>query len=235
MEKTTCKNCGKEFEGNFCSYCGQKKINRHDTRELMDYLGDAFELKRGFFITFITLIKQPSKLVKEYLEGKTKIYQNPVTYLFTIISLLIITDIIFSYFDDENPDPNFLLYLIILPLVISTAISIRFIYPKSGLNVIERLLFSFYYISSFTLFLVFIEFTSLLFSTKFVNTIDLILFGTWIIGISIQYFRPFFVNYNYKTVRSILTGIASFLISFIFILLIIGLLGILGILDDTIW
>ena len=81
MKKHTCKNCSEEFEGNYCNNCGQRYIDRHGFYEIRNYIGDAFELKRGFLKTIIGLIHHPATVVKEYIGGNTKSYQNASFYL----------------------------------------------------------------------------------------------------------------------------------------------------------
>ena len=91
MDVLKCKNCGEDFEGNFCNHCGQKKFaSKVNFKIFSSWIIDAFDYHSGLINTFLHLQTKPGVLVHDFLAGKTKSYFNPVTYLLISFSLAII-------------------------------------------------------------------------------------------------------------------------------------------------
>ena len=85
-----CKNCKNIHYGKFCPNCGQRDIanNRLKFSEIIsDFLDNAFNIHKGLFFTFWSLIVSPGKVGKSYIEGQRKIYTNPVRYLIIGIAI----------------------------------------------------------------------------------------------------------------------------------------------------
>ena len=81
-EVAKCKNCGSEVAENYCSTCGQKKIDRLTSRYILTLLqNDLFDFDRGLVYTFIQLWVHPGKTVRSYVNGRTKTYYSPLKYL----------------------------------------------------------------------------------------------------------------------------------------------------------
>lgn len=81
-----CKNCGHEFEGNFCSHCGQNAdVHRFN---FLYFLKETFfsslDIENGFFNTLKQLALNPGKAIKEYLEGKRVSLYVPGKFLLLI-------------------------------------------------------------------------------------------------------------------------------------------------------
>lgn len=96
---TTCKNCGCENIGNYCSKCGQKVfVKRFTLKAFLWVLFDTFTLERGFYHSVFMMFLKPGKLLNDYIKGKTREYINPLKYLLIIGGLfafiMIKTDII---------------------------------------------------------------------------------------------------------------------------------------------
>ena len=101
-ELNICKNCGNHFQGNFCNVCGQKVITSRFTLKMI--LHDAlsiFNLERGFFYTIYELFKNPGKVIKEYLDGRTKVYFNPLKLLIILVGISVLIMIITNSYDDS--------------------------------------------------------------------------------------------------------------------------------------
>lgn len=93
-KETACLNCGNNFEGNYCPYCGQKAT----TKRLM--LG---EMLSHFLITFFggdniflrtchDLFVRPGDMQRDYLLGKRVRYKNPFQmFLYTITLYAVIS------------------------------------------------------------------------------------------------------------------------------------------------
>ncbi|MFY0696913.1 MAG: DUF3667 domain-containing protein [Balneola sp.] len=79
----TCKNCGEEISGDFCSYCGQKtKVDRINAQYILSEIPNTFfQIDTGLFFTIKEFFKRPGNSIREYLEGKRKNYIRPVSYV----------------------------------------------------------------------------------------------------------------------------------------------------------
>lgn len=81
-----CKNCGKEFSGNFCPHCGQsakiEKINLPNFIE--EFTNTVFQVNRGFPFTIKELFIRPGHAIRDFIEGKRKNYFKPIAYAFLL-------------------------------------------------------------------------------------------------------------------------------------------------------
>jgi hypothetical protein len=79
---TVCKNCGREFSGNYCNNCGEKIYRDHD-KKISHVLDEAFHfithLDGKFLKTFKLYFSKPGLVSKEYCEGRRKKYFKPVS------------------------------------------------------------------------------------------------------------------------------------------------------------
>ncbi len=113
-----CKNCGTEFEGNFCPNCGQKSnsgriVLRDSLKEIAEHW---FGLDNPFFRTMRDLTIRPGRMLKEYIGGKRKSYTQPFRYfIFILATYLIFRQLVgfdpIEAFSEmlgarEMPDPN---------------------------------------------------------------------------------------------------------------------------------
>lgn len=81
-----CKNCGNNFEGNFCNLCGQNsKVERLNFSSIVNEISDSiFQVNRGFFFTFKELSVRPGHAIREFIEGHRKYYFKPLAYALTL-------------------------------------------------------------------------------------------------------------------------------------------------------
>jgi Protein of unknown function (DUF3667) len=79
---TACKNCGSTLAGNFCQNCGQKAdIHRVTFKHLAhEFFHAITHADKGFLYLVKELSYRPGHVASEYLEGKRKIYFNPLTF-----------------------------------------------------------------------------------------------------------------------------------------------------------
>lgn len=91
VEKVICKNCGEEFEGNYCNYCGQRWIKKINWVFIIENLGNTFEFKKGVLYNLKNFTFNPQKAISEYLNGRTKPFLNPVSYTFLGLALFFIS------------------------------------------------------------------------------------------------------------------------------------------------
>lgn len=91
QEPTECKTCAAPLSGRYCSQCGQRVINRHITlRALFSELVSLItNTDRGLLYTFWMLMKNPGKVVRDYISGSTVMYASPLRY--TLIGTAIVT------------------------------------------------------------------------------------------------------------------------------------------------
>jgi hypothetical protein len=93
MSTIHCKNCNKNFHGNFCPNCGQaaKVTNINAQYFLHDIPHSIFHVDKGFWYTLKWMFTNPGKTLKEYLEGKRVQHFKPfafVVIMSTIATLL---------------------------------------------------------------------------------------------------------------------------------------------------
>lgn len=84
-----CLNCGKEYTGNFCPYCGQKaKTKRLKLREILADLANSIIGGDNKFVnTLRDLCCRPGHLVREYLQGHRSKFYNPLQMLIWIVTI----------------------------------------------------------------------------------------------------------------------------------------------------
>ncbi len=81
-EEYTCKNCGKEFKGNFCPECGQsvKELERPFQFLIIDFMGNMFAFDTRFFKTFVAILFKPGRLTHDYIKGHRVKYMPPFRF-----------------------------------------------------------------------------------------------------------------------------------------------------------
>lgn len=75
-----CLNCEQPLNSKdvFCSNCGQKNVEKLSFSNFINQLvSGLFSYDSRFWTTFLTLIKKPGKVSKDYIEGKRAPYVNP--------------------------------------------------------------------------------------------------------------------------------------------------------------
>lgn len=79
-QKEYCLNCKSTLRGEYCHYCGQKKIDTHEgsiVKMMSHFIGDFVHFDSAIFRTAIPLLVKPGFLVNEYLKGKRARYLSP--------------------------------------------------------------------------------------------------------------------------------------------------------------
>ncbi|MFC2089547.1 DUF3667 domain-containing protein [Bacteroidota bacterium] len=98
---SSCRNCGYEVSGAYCSNCGQKfeDVNKPMKEILSDLVG-IFNLDASIFNTIKPFLFKPGYLSLEFLNGKRKRYLSPLRlYLFLSIVFFFVMRI---YFNSDN-------------------------------------------------------------------------------------------------------------------------------------
>ena len=88
----TCLNCRHSFEGKFCPNCGQSaEIKRLTWHSLVHQTVHFFmHIEKGFLYTIWSFFVQPGKAAFNYLKGKRRQYQPPVSYILILTGIYII-------------------------------------------------------------------------------------------------------------------------------------------------
>lgn len=223
-----CKNCGAEFEGKFCSQCGQKNIEgRFTIKELLhNFFHTLTHVDSGILYLAKELFIRPGIVAKEYIEGKRKKYYNPLQYL--ILTVAISTFITVNYnilgpkaTPEALSNPNdyqrffsslneFFYKYINVVLFLSVPLSAffsRLFFRKSGYNFAENLIFNSFIAAQRTL--VFIILSVFIYFLKDMYLIFIgIYYLFWLVYFTFA-FVQFFGENIYKT---ILKFIAMFVI-----------------------
>jgi hypothetical protein len=86
----TCKNCDSQFEGKFCSNCGQSadthRLDLHFLAINIPKLLFSF-MRKGIFYTVTQLFTRPGNSIRGYVEGKRVNHYEPFAMLVTIAAL----------------------------------------------------------------------------------------------------------------------------------------------------
>jgi len=85
-----CKKCDNEFEGNYCSNCGQPlKIERINGRYIVSEIGSVLNFQKGFFFTIKELLIRPGENIKSFISEDRNRIVKPI--MFVLICSLIYT------------------------------------------------------------------------------------------------------------------------------------------------
>lgn len=93
MERETCRNCGLELKGKFCSSCGQKVYNEKD-KSISNLIHETFHFMTHFdgkiINTLKTIYLHPSKLSSDYSNGIRQKYYAPISLYLLIVVLYLL-------------------------------------------------------------------------------------------------------------------------------------------------
>jgi len=79
---TACLNCGATRQGAFCASCGQGHVDRLTLATFFHELaGQLLEVDRGLLHTFVDLLRQPGRMIREYIRGRRRSYTSPLGYI----------------------------------------------------------------------------------------------------------------------------------------------------------
>ena len=87
-----CLQCGHHFNGKFCPNCGQAAtVKRLSATVLLEEILHFFtHLENGFVYTTWNFLIRPGKSAMEFIAGKRKNYQKPVSYFLIWVGLYIV-------------------------------------------------------------------------------------------------------------------------------------------------
>lgn len=98
-QEITCKNCGAGVLDAYCHHCGQStSTGRITFREtFQNLLSATFSLEGPLLYTTKTLITNPGKVFREFLEGKRQSYYKPVSFFVVFTAVYIIIRLMLDY------------------------------------------------------------------------------------------------------------------------------------------
>ncbi|HEX8694619.1 MAG TPA: DUF3667 domain-containing protein [Longimicrobium sp.] len=86
-----CVSCGAMLTGAYCQACGQKAMGRFTFPNILQHLvTDALDLNKGLLFTAWSLLRDPGRVVRDYVAGRTVRYTNPVKYLLIVVTLVVL-------------------------------------------------------------------------------------------------------------------------------------------------
>nr|WP_320059460.1 DUF3667 domain-containing protein [uncultured Bacteroides sp.] len=89
VEKYRCNNCHIEFEGNYCSNCGQSRSASRFTYKsvIKSIFHSLSHIDGSFFSTIKELFIRPGYMISDYIAGRRVIYFPPIQMLFILGAL----------------------------------------------------------------------------------------------------------------------------------------------------
>jgi len=157
--KIICKNCGNEFEGNFCNNCGQPAdTHAIDTHFVMHDLSHGIlHVHGGLFYSARELFTRPGHAIRDYIEGKRVRHYKPISmlvvlatfyglfyYTFEIDMFLGKSDNLFDYKMVNEWIGHHFPIIILLQLPIF-ALSSYLVFRKQGYNYYEHVILNSFY------------------------------------------------------------------------------------------
>ena len=99
-----CKNCGEKVVGMYCSHCGQKAVEQRISAHYIVHEVTHFftHFEKGFLFTSWSMLAKPGKVVTDFVKGKRKIYQPPVSFFLIWITMYLLLLYIVEKIFGEN-------------------------------------------------------------------------------------------------------------------------------------
>lgn len=231
-----CKNCEQNFNGNYCSNCGQKSnVRKVDFKYLLEEIPNSiFQINRGFLFTLKELFTRPGHCIREFLEGKRKNHFKPLAFIIFTSTLYVLShyflgnqtfidDAISGYKSGDNVENSDLMNWIsknqtyvILILVPFFSLASYLAFIKSKYNYFEHLVLNIY-ITGQQMFIYFI-FSFIFDRNSYLILLPLLLGMIFNFWTYIQFFN------NKNTFKKILLILLTYLI-FILVMIIGMMIG----------
>jgi len=198
-----CKNCGGDFDGNYCPNCGQRYIDKFTWRYAFELFMDSIEFERGLLYNIKELFLRPGSSVKQYINGKTKPYLNAITFFIIGFTFYGITNWLVHDVASTGIDNSYMNFLVGFVFILTFIIYIPIVLLVSArkYSVLESCLISFLLFGEMS-----ILFTLLTFPFKLLNVSWGLPIG---MIISILYFIWFQISFYKKNFIKVLLSIVS--------------------------
>ena len=244
-----CNNCNNNYSGRFCSNCGQRDIanNRLKFSEITsDFFDNAFNIHKGLFFTLWTLIINPGKVGKSYIEGQRKKFTNPARYLIIAIAIQAFLDYWFLrpgltqqpdfvnfvfLSEDVNKSMAFWNYTLATKYTLMHNLSMILIFPaafiflfkKLKYNFTELLVINFYYFSNGLIITLIVLLTySQLFESRMKTPFIILVTFSYVIWANMSFFKE--VKFWNRLVRVLIAVFLFILIRVFFMIYILSVL-----------
>ncbi|HRK81067.1 MAG TPA: DUF3667 domain-containing protein [Saprospiraceae bacterium] len=112
QEPTECKTCAAPLSGVYCSQCGQRLITRRITLRALfsELISLITNTDRGLLHTFWMLLKNPGKVVHDYIGGSTVQYASPLRYTLVGTALVTIVFIGMGVYDRQMAEMDSMMH-----------------------------------------------------------------------------------------------------------------------------
>jgi Protein of unknown function (DUF3667) len=82
-----CSNCGTALTGEYCAACGQRRLAGRLTLASLatEVVRRVFRFDRAFAVTVWRMLREPGRLVPDYLAGRRAGYLEPIQYLISSV------------------------------------------------------------------------------------------------------------------------------------------------------
>lgn len=154
-----CATCGAARSGPFCGQCGQQaREGRLSVRAMVWQAAmSVVDLDRGFLHTAVGLFRDPGRVVRDYVAGRTVSYTNPVRYFVMLLAALVLVFVRLDYATIslgshlDLPDASRVnawisahMNLFMAATVPFSALGSLWVFRRAGLNYAEHLVFNLY-------------------------------------------------------------------------------------------
>lgn len=229
-----CKNCGREFTGNYCFNCGQNaSVRRFDFKYfLRESFFSSLDIEKGFFHSILILFKRPGHAIRDYLEGKRLSLMVPIRFLLIFAAIATFISLRYKLFEISRerldipiPDINeFLKYAEdyatltgnIIPIPVFALFSWLF-FRRYEFNYTENIILNIFISAQQLVILVIISPLFEIFPSQrpvfiLLYTIITMLYNLWVL---MQFFRPPLITGLMLTVSSIICAyIGQFILNY---------------------
>lgn len=224
-----CKNCGEKVVGMYCSHCGQKAVEqrisfRHIWHEVVHFFT---HFEKGFLFTTWAMIVRPGKVATDFVKGRRKIYQPPVSFILIWITIYLLLlyivekafgeNVVIDYKEYFGPTPTTKFAISNLGAVLLVVIPFQALYFKifvawKKYNFFESFVVALYFLGTVMLLQSVFVVLALIFYSITGSSVALIysdplkiLYLAWAITDTIKLFRV-----KYKITRIIVFTILAF-------------------------
>lgn len=216
MENNGCCNCANTNVENFCAVCGQKKYRRIDRKYLVEELQYTFlHVNKGFLYTIKSIIKNPGKTAKDFLDGHRVNHYKPILLAFLLagissfvsLKMLNLDELMLNSLNDPNQQAskqqvsdvmnfmsnyNSFIMMLFIPLV---AVFTKLAFNSKGHNYYEHVIMNTFGQSAYLLLMILVFYPIFFFLKDNPGTIISLSFISYL-------FVPLLMYWFYKNVYS---------------------------------
>jgi hypothetical protein len=191
-----CKNCGYAGHDLYCGHCGQKSDPEKITfsflcRELFKFFT---HLEKGFLYTSFQMIIHPGQTARNFIEGKRKNYQPPISYflIWTTVFILLLyfiekifgRNVVVNYRDYFGSSPATKLAIGNLSIVLTVVIPFQALYlfllvTKKSYNYFETMVATIYMLGTIIQFQFLFALIAIIFYVFESRSVDLLISDTF--------------------------------------------------------